>query len=212
MNFQAIKSGGQRVTMLVCAALLSACASLPPPDIASTGKTEQFWLSARFNLHVNRPDEAPQAASGQLDWWHDTQLQRDRIDILSPFGQVLAQLRSATGKVQLTLANGRQFQASTLAELAQKGLGQPIPFTRIPDWLEGIAPPHSEVIRDPLGRLTHLQDSDWQVRYDYADSHTNNGQPSVPQTLTAQSRDGITLKLRIDRWRTGEAVPAWPEN
>lgn len=212
MKTSAAKRCRQWASIILSTALLSACASLPPPDIASTGRTEQFWLSARFSLVVDRPDQAPQTASGQLDWWHDSMQQRDRIDIASPFGQTMAALRGNAASVRLQLANGRQFQASTLTELAQQGLGQPIPFTRIPDWLEGITQLHSKAIRDPLGRLTQLRDNHWEVRYEYADDRINNDHPSIPQILTAQSTDGITLRLRIDRWRTGEAVPFWPED
>lgn len=206
------KARGIKTAIALCyLALISACANRPAPDIASNGMRDFFWLSARFSVSLDRPNDAPQAVSGQLDWWHDSPEQRDRIDIVSPFGQTLAKLRGTGKNVFLELANGRQFQASTLAELAQQGLGQPMPFARIPDWLEGIAPAHASVSRDAFGRLLSLYDGVWEVRYEYADSHATNKPPaSIPQTLAAKSSDGMTLKLRIDRWRTGPAVPAWP--
>lgn len=193
-------------TTLAMGLWLCACSSLPP-DIVSTGKTTHFWLSGRMSIQHEQPNQATQTASGQIEWWHDSTKQRDRIDIRSPFGQVIAQLKGEAGDVRLHLNNGRQFQAASLTELARQGLGQNIPFEHIPDWLEGISSASAQVTRDANHRPISLNDGVWSLRYSYPD----NPLQKVPETLFAQSTEGISLRLRVDRWRTGDAVPNWPE-
>ena len=189
--------------MLLCLiGLLGGCASLTPPPVSahlpppSLPTFQRFWLDARLSIHVERYNQAAQQASGQLLWRH---LEGgDQIRVLSPLGQIMAELRSGPDGVVATLANGRQFQATTLNELVAQSLGYALPLESLSDWLAGRGSARATVVRDDQQRPVALQDGLWRVSYRYAEGSV------LPSSLTVDSEAGIHLRVLVNRWVMGK--------
>jgi outer membrane biogenesis lipoprotein LolB len=160
--------------------------------------TQNFWLDARLSIKTERFGEPVQQLSGRLLWRHGLAI--NSIRFFSPFGQMMAELNTLSdqngsdGLVKARLADGRQFQAASLDELALQSLGYSLPFEALPDWLVGKGSMRSIVLRDDLHRPIQLTEGVWQVRYRYqADNQS-------PISIQVSSEEGITLRLLIDRW------------
>lgn len=189
--------------MGIALAILTGCASIGESRYEKPATLQQFVLEARLAVRVQRPDETPQNASGQLAWRHEGQRGRDHLQIFSPFGHTLADLRKQPGQVVLKLANGRQFESDSLKSLARDGLGYGLPFDDLPAWLEGRGSAQVVVSRDAQGRPGELTDAPWTVRYTYPDEQPD----SLPSRMELHSTEGLDLTLRVDRWLTGPAFP-----
>lgn len=191
------------LTVGVLIATLSGCATVGEARYEKPTTLQQFVLEARLTIRVQRPDETPQNASGQLAWRHEGAQGRDHLQIFSPFGHTLADLRKQPGLVTLKLANGRQFESDSLKSLARDGLGYGLPFDDLPAWLEGRGSPQRVTTFDAQGRPSELTDAPWTVRYTYPDAQSD----SLPSRLELHSTEGLDLSLRVERWLTGTNFP-----
>lgn len=196
-----------RAVLLWGTFLLAGCAVVPlaatETVVGVAGEAvvlQKFWLDARMSVRVERPQEPVQQASGRLLWLHETV--EDRVQLLSPFGQILAEMLREPQGVSLRLANGQRLTAPSLDELVRRNLGYPVPFEALPDWLAGKGSARSILQRDELDRPLWLQDGLWQVRYRYQDSQR------LPASVLIESAEGIQLRLLPDQWLTGEDANA----
>ena len=181
--------------------LFTACATVQMSQ-QGNGNLQRFFLDARLSIKLERADETPQFVSGQLLWQHDGAKQQDSLQILSPFGHTLAALNRQAGLAEVTLANGRQFQAESLKALAAQGLGYELPFDALPDWLKGSGSPRAVTSFDAFQRPAQLDDGIWHVRYTYPDNHAD----SLPSILQISSDEGLSLRIMVDRWLTGASA------
>lgn len=160
-----------------------------------------FWLDGRLSIKVESFNQPAQQVSGRIVWLHRGD--NDQVRVFSPFGQILAELNGKPGWVEAHLANGRQFQAESINQLFQQGLGYPIPVESLPDWLMGRTSPSagsnglSSLEWDERQRPTLLIEGLWRIRYAYSADAT------LPSSIQVTSEEGITLRLLIDRWLTG---------
>lgn len=160
-----------------------------------------FWLDSRLSIKVEQFNQPTQQVSGRMVWLH--RIENNQVRIFSPFGQILAELNGKPGWVEAHLANGRQFQAESINQLFQQGLGYPIPVESLPDWLMGHTSPSLEpnglstLEWDERQRPTLLTEGMWRIRYTYSSDAT------LPSSIQVTSEEGITLRLLIDRWMTG---------
>lgn len=205
MNGKRVGQASQNYLFGLFWLLLVACISpaLAQSEVSDpvAPATAKFWLDARLSVKVVRYDQSPQQASGQLLWLHDDAY--DRLRLLSPFGQTLAELIRQFNVVEARLSDGRVVQAATLSELVQQSVGFALPFDTLADWLTGTVGETSTqvtVVHDAYQRPVFLQDGVWQVRYEYSTSS------AWPSSLAIESEDGVSLRLRVNRWVHGEEV------
>jgi len=179
---------------LLTALLLSACATQPPSPtgdaLPARGDVREFALAGRFSL-----THEGERHSGRIDWRH--RAQADEIEIVSPFGQIVAEIRFDAVAARLRTADGELREAATPDLLLAEVLGYPLPVERLRGWV--LARPRSEarVEADAAGRPRELVDTGWRIAYDYDDSAAG----ALPSRLIATRDGGPELRLRIETWR-----------
>jgi len=109
--------------------------------------------------------------SATLRW---SQGDATRILLTTPLGQAVASIDVDAGGARLTAADGRSYTASSLSELARRGLGLTLPLEHLPWWMSGRDAPGAPSTSNPDGFSQH----GWTVRYG--------------------SRDALGRPLRID--------------
>jgi outer membrane lipoprotein LolB len=186
---------------LTVAALVTACAGTPraPGASASAPSPPAFSLSGR--LLVN---DGTRRFSATLRW---TQSANSRILLTTPMGQAVASIDVDAGGARLTAADGREFAAGSLSELARRGLGLTLPLERLPWWLNGRAAPDAPArVLEEGGFVQH----GWTVRYGARD---DTGRPlrleaqcdaPCPDAEGSARPGGVagapSVRLIIDQW------------
>lgn len=117
---------GWRVAVSVCAALLTACASLPPPPAGA--------LSGRLSLRVD--GQPARAISAGFELTGDAQ--RGSLVLSGPLGTTAAQASWAPGVAVLHSGSSATRHAD-LDSLGQAALGEALPMAALFDWLRGRA-------------------------------------------------------------------------
>ncbi len=181
-------------------ALLTACATSPPPPTMAAKAREQvtdFTLNGRFALQLTRADGSVEKAAGRLEWQHDSRRAYDRVQLATPLGSGLAQLQFRPGSAQLTTSDRRQIDGTDPVALLQEATGFPLPVMQLPDWLLGRTGTHETLTRDPQQRPQRLDSPPWRIDYRYPDAHPD----SLPQRLDI-SHPEIGLRLFVEEWQT----------
>ena len=131
--------------------------------------------------------------TGNVDWRHASA--GDDMLISTPLGQGVARLVRQGDAVQLTTANGRQYDAPDAETLTERVLGFRVPLAGLADWIRG-RPAQGSVSGQqalPDGRLESLQQGDWKIKYlDYDGPRPRLMQLNYP---------GIQLRLAITEWK-----------
>ena len=180
---------------LFAASLLVGCAAAPARPLPAREQVSSFTLEARFALRISLPGEMEQSSGGRLSW-----TQKDntsRLLISNPLGYGIAEIDSMPGRATLRTANGETREATDPDTLMEIVTGQRLPVSYLPAWLLGRTDDASKIQRDLLGRPQHLEESGWQVDYNYE----TDAADALPARLTL-NRDGqIELRLRIEEWK-----------
>lgn len=150
---------------VLTAGLLAGCATPPAPG-ASTGAQGTREWSGRFavSLLPDGPDSREEGGGGRflltrIDAQPNASLE---LELLSPFGQVLASgRRQPDGRASLTLANGRTLQARSLDAVIEQALGWSLPVERLTDWLDDRF--EQVMARDAQGQVVSARDSGWRI-------------------------------------------------
>ncbi len=186
----------RRRSLLVAAGaccVLAACAPLPPKGdtaAASRRALPAFVLEGRLSA-----SDGEQAATGRVEWQHTPGA--DSLTLITPLGQIAAQLDSDAGGARLVSADGRRIDAASADLLLPQVLGIEVPVARLALWVQAAPDDSAEVrLRDAHGRPALLVDHGWRIDYQhYADDS--------PQALPARldiSRGDARLRLVIDSW------------
>ena len=129
--------------------------------------------------------------------WQQTQ-GNYRIDFLTPVGQNVMQIQGGSGGVVLRLSDGSQYQAEDAESLLYERLGWGLPVKTLVSWVKGMPARqvcHSASI-DEQGRVTRLQQSDWDIDYK---RYVETGSTALPNKIF-MSRDDINIRLVIANW------------
>lgn len=128
------------------------------------------------------------------------------IDFMTPLGQNVMQLDGDKSQVVLKLADNREFRADDAESLLYQQLGWGLPVTTLVHWVTGIPAPQSwhNVTLDSSGRISQLEQSDWNVqfkRYISLDSPVNSSEAGLelPNKIF-MDKDDISLRLVIAGW------------
>lgn len=186
-----------RPLVLAGVLLLAGCASVPPAtSLPARSQLKDFTLEARFALKSERPNEAPQSASGRLTWQHRTG--QDRILVANPLGQGIAEVDITPAGAELRTGDGQVRRAADASGLFASVTGYPLPLGELPAWLLGRPAAAGRLETDAAGRPRRLWDGGWRIDYDY----DNDAVDAPPARLTLHRESELELRLRIEEWRT----------
>ena len=150
------------------------CSSLPTAPVVSL-YPEQTWsqqlplLMAQHAWHLEGAVSviSPQGSQvANIDW-----LQFDdnsyRIQLYGPLGLGTVKLVSQSQEVDLTLSDGRHYQALNAAQLMQQILGWSLPVEGLVYWVRGIPDPAfpAQIQLNSVGVLSTLVQQGWTIQY-----------------------------------------------
>ena len=124
------RSVGRLGAALALVALVG-CTSIPRDESTLGGETLAGRLSVRVDADGSEPARALNAA---FELRGDPT--RGRLDLATPFGNVLAQARWSPSQVVLATPSG-ETQFDDLDTLTRKVLGESVPVAALFDWLHG---------------------------------------------------------------------------
>jgi outer membrane lipoprotein LolB len=180
------------------AALVSACAIVPRelPRVDPAELTA-FGLEGRINLRVPK-----ESFPGRVRWEHAPAT--DEIWFYSPIGSTVAYLIRDVRGARLTTAEGREYQADDLRQLAWEVLGWDLPLQGLPYWVRGLPWPQGEPgieERDAQGRLKRLDQAGWRMSYlDWAPA----GLRGLPSRMDLEG-ERLRIRLVVERWSVNGA-------
>lgn len=151
---------------LMLTGLLAACAT--PARIGGQGAA--FERQGRFAVNLQPLGAAPYAAQGGFSWRDDGQVLR--LDLVSPMGSILAQIRVEPGRSTLERSDGSRDTAATPDALLALVWGRAMPVSGLRYWIRGLSAPGLVVDarHDDQDRLASLRQDGWEVRLsDYDD-------------------------------------------
>lgn len=185
-----------RPLVLAGTLVLASCASVPPAaSLPPRSQLKDFALEARFALKSERPNEAPQSASGRLTWQHSAG--QDRILVASPLGQGIAEVDITPAGAELRTGDGQVRRAVDASGLLASITGYTLPLGELPAWLLGRPAAAGRLETDAAGRPRRLWDGGWRIDYDY----DNDAVDAPPARLTLHRESELELRLRIEEWR-----------
>lgn len=174
---------------------LAACAPLPvtaPDTVATRNAAPAFELQGRLSA-----SDGQQAASGRVEWQHIRGTHH--FTLLTPLGQVVAQLDADARGARLQTADGQVLSADSAEALLPQVLGVDVPIGRLGLWVQAAPGPEAEIRnRDSAGRPALVIDLGWRIEYlDYAGESAD----AAPARLDI-SRGDARIRLVIDSWTT----------
>ena len=174
---------------------LSACAPLPstaPALIATRTFAPAFELQGRISANAGE-----QAASGSIDWRHAHGA--DSFTLLTPLGQIAAQLEASAVGARLRTADGQELNADSAEALLPRVLGVDVPVARLGRWVQAAPDAAAEVRnRDSAGRPALVIDQGWRIEYlEYLSAAAD-----APPARLDISRGDARIRLVIDSWTT----------
>ncbi len=174
---------------------LSACAPLPsaaPAPIVARTFAPTFELQGRISASAGE-----QAASGSIDWRHAHGT--DSFTLLTPLGQIAAQLEASAVGAHLRTADGQEFNADSAEALLPRVLGVDVPVARLGRWVQAAPDAAAEVRnRDSAGRPALVIDQGWRIEYL---EYLSDAADAPPARLDI-SRGDARIRLVIDSWTT----------
>ena len=176
---------------LAAAVLMAACATPLAPR-----SPEAFDLLGRFLVTYRDGN-----VTANLRWEHAPA--EDRIWLMTPTGQTLAQIVDSAGGATLTRADQKQYRAGSVESLTQQALGWPLPLALLQYWVKGRPAPSSKpesVEKGPAG-VTALTQNGWRVAIIYHGEGELAG-----RVRRLDLSDGVNeIRLVVDTWRDASA-------
>jgi len=132
----------QKLIPLLLAAALAGCASAPerpagaPPSGPVAPYTDTITLAGKINVTYTR-DGNREALIGRFEWQQSTQ--RTEVTILSPLGQIVAQIAVTPRQATLREGNKPLRTADNIDALSAQALGWTLPVSGLREWLQGHA-------------------------------------------------------------------------
>jgi outer membrane lipoprotein LolB len=169
--------------LATCAAVLAACAAVPPEALPPGG----FSLIGRVSVRYGE-----EAASGRLTWRHSAA--GDELLISTPLGQGVAEITRRDGVYTLVAANGERYSAADPERLTRQVLGYALPLDGLPDWVQGRPEKGVEAVTRYDGeRLAELRQRGWLIDYSAGDER--------PPKRVRLTRGDLDIRLVIDEWQ-----------
>lgn len=183
-----------------CAALLAGCQSLPTGEAGGEAavvvrpQASAFSLSGRLTA-----SDGVHKAAGRFHWEHAPA--REEFTVLSPLGQVMAQISADAQQAVYRDASGETLYEPDLQTLLPHLLGEvPVTVESLACWVQAVACAGAHIVaRDAQGRpLRLVDDAGWQVEYG---AYREEAGDAPVYRLTATRKDA-RLQILIDQWQT----------
>lgn len=195
----------QRLFIPLLFLLLNACSQLPTRTPATD--TELAWQERQYHL-ASLNDWT---LSGRLailndhEAWHvsinwEQQQQNYAILLTAPMGQGSLKLNGDAHSVTLQTDEGGILKAADPGELLYQEFGWRVPVKSLRYWVLGVPAPGNqrEEQLDEFGRLIHLQQDGWEIRF--LDYETRMG-VELPGRVFVNNHQA-KVKLVISDWQT----------
>ncbi len=171
---------------------MAACAVAPRDQAPQTqGSLER---TGRFAVNVEDTLDRRESVQGSF-LWRDT---RDglTLQLMNPFGSILAEVQVRPGQAVLTRSDGSREFAEHADELVAQVLHSPVPVAGLRDWLQGrVDRERATSVNDTgQGSVSSFVQDGWRVSLSRYDS-------LGPTLLQLNRQDGsrrIRIRLAID--------------
>jgi len=191
------------LVLCICSLLVGCASFIFKTPVVETSIIEMGGVTSSVNFELMGRVSAKggdKGFAGGVRWSHAGT--DDNIHLLSPFGQIVAQIKSNKDIVLLTTSEQKIYRAVNVENLTKQVLGWRLPLLGLQYWVRGVNSPKtkSEVDRDTDGRIIVIRQDGWEITYtDYFPSqliHTER-----PRVLVL-NRNNLKIKLVIDNWET----------
>lgn len=198
------------VVVIAVSLLIGACSTTPtqlphPSPPAEQTQTELQWQQhqaqmlalTEWRMHGKIGFRTPeQGSSANFNW--QQYKEHFNINLTGPFGQGAAELSGTPELVMLKIAGQGEFQTDRPEQILYRQTGWNIPVKTLLHWLRGIPAPEQESSYelDEAGRLSRLQQAQWQLEYK---GYQKQGALWLPKKIRLR-RDQVKLTLIIKGW------------
>jgi outer membrane lipoprotein LolB len=133
---------------------------------------------------------------GEFSWQQDSTA--THMSFRGALGKGAWELSAGMGQANLTLADGRQYSAASIAELVTAHMQAKVPVDALAWWVLGLARPGQYESRqlDQEGRITQLRQFGWDVIFS---GYSQTGETWLPGKLVARNKQH-SVKLAISDW------------
>ena len=187
--------------LCICSFLVGCASFVFKPPVVETSIIETGGFTSSVNFELKGRVSAKggnKGFAGGVRWSHTGT--DDNIHLLSPFGQIVAEIESSKDIVLLTTSEQKIYRATNVENLTKQVLGWRLPILGLQYWVRGVNSPKtkSEVDRDADGRIIGIRQDGWAITYtDYFPSQLI--QTERPRVLVL-NRSDLKIKLVIDNW------------
>jgi outer membrane lipoprotein LolB len=209
-NFQLLLSDKGRLyfflyplVFCICSLFVGCASFVSKPSVVETSIVEAGGVTSSVNFELMGRalvKGGDKGFSGGVRWNHTST--DDNIHLLSPFGQVVAEIKSNNGAVLLTTSEHKIYRATNVENLTKDVLGWRLPLLGLQYWVRGLNSPKtkSEMDRNTDGRIIGIRQDGWTITYTaYFPSQLIKTER--PRVLVLK-RSNLKIKLVIDNWET----------
>ncbi len=151
---------------------LTACTTVIKPDTVADPEMEWLLRQAQLKQISDWKINARLAVSNKAEVWHlsvvwKQQAQHYKIHLSGPFGAGAVQLDGDQTGVRIQTADQTHY-AQDASQLLFETTGVQIPIQSLFYWIRGLANPKSVISNqklDAYGRLSHLTQNEWNIRF-----------------------------------------------
>lgn len=185
----------KRLASLILAALLSACAAVPPAPVNIPTNVEQLptWLATgRIAIAAGGAGGA-----GSFTWHQDGE--NLRIALRGPLGAGGLEIQSDGSNMNLRDSSGTSLDAQQASARLRARLGVDLPLSSLRYWMLGMPAPRVDAsVTDAAGSAPRvIEQSGWRVDFNRFREVAGF---SLPERLTAKHSD-VRLRVIIDDWQ-----------
>lgn len=197
-----------RFIPLLVLLLLAGCTSAPPRPLPTDSQlawqqrqqrmaeVDEWRLSGRLAIQAGH-----EGWHARINW---RQQQQDyAIMLIAPLGQGSLRLDGNDSVVTLRTDEGQSVSAADPTALLEQQFGWRVPVAALRYWVLGIpAPGAREEQVDEYGRLIHLEQGEWEIRF--LDYETQQGL-EVPGRVFVNNHQA-KVKLVISEWQLNSTL------
>lgn len=165
--------------------------TIQPATNSETITPEKFSLTGRISIQ----DEQQRVSSG-IRWQHSKKI--DEVLLLSPLGQVMAQILRDHEGVRLTTSEQQVFYAADVESLTEEVLGWRIPLAGLQYWAQGTHSPLTIAMidLDENDRVVAIRQDGWIISY-LSYTAMQSAQKQRPRVLTL-NYEALKIRLVVD--------------
>ncbi|CAH0349522.1 outer membrane lipoprotein LolB [Aquabacterium sp. CECT 9606] len=177
----------------VLVACLSACSQFPgrpPGTVPQTTAAGQLALQGQLSVKL-QAFQGLEAKGVSMGFFFNGGPQGGQLDLMTPMGSQVARVHWTDTEAWLQTDQGNR-HFSTLGELSQEVLGEPLPLAALMHWVQGQPAPD---LPAPINTQPNsFEQSGWQI--DTTD--IGIGRLIAQRPANAALR-GVTVRIRLDR-------------